>query len=78
MGAISRYACIEQGIQTAAARMVDQDRIWSAFSNARIRFAPSRVALFVGHDHFRTRRLPLQQIQHHLVVYRGIGFKGLV
>ncbi len=35
------------------------------------------IVAFV-HDRFWTGRHPLQQVQHHLVVYRGIDFKGLI
>lgn len=30
------------------------------------------------HDTFWSRKQPLLQLQHHLVVYRGIGFRGLI
>ncbi|MBO8091843.1 class I SAM-dependent methyltransferase [Prosthecochloris sp. HL-130-GSB] len=30
------------------------------------------------HDHFWIERSPLQQVQHHMVIYRGIDFKGLI
>ena len=30
------------------------------------------------YDRFWLKKRPLYQIQHHLVIYRGIGFRGLV
>lgn len=35
------------------------------------------IVTFV-YEHFWSRREPLLQIQHHLVLYRGIEFKGLI